>query len=117
MPNELQRRGLDTLKSLNQTRYNHMHDPEIASRIASYELAFRMQSAAPELIDLKSETSQTLDNYGVERPQHPQATGRGNVANAHLSFARNCLLARRMVERGVRFVTIIYEAWDSTQRP
>ncbi len=112
MPNELQRRGLDTLKSLNQTRYNHIHDPEIASRIASYELAFRMQSAAPELIDLKSETSQTLDNYGVERPQHPQATGRGNVANAHLSFARNCLLARRMVERGVRFVTIIYEAWD-----
>jgi uncharacterized protein (DUF1501 family) len=87
-------------------------DPEIASRIASYELAFRMQSAAPELIDVSGETAATLDAYGVDRPQHPQATGRGNVANAHRSFARNCLLARRMVERGVRFINIIYEAWD-----
>ncbi len=112
LPPELQRRGLDTLKTLNQQRYAEMGDPEIASRIASYELAFRMQSAAPELIDLNSESAATLDAYGVDRPQHPQATGRGNVANAHLSFARNCLLARRMVERGVRFVNIIYEAWD-----
>jgi uncharacterized protein (DUF1501 family) len=71
-----------------------------------------MQSAAPELIDLSGETSATQDAYGVARAQHPQATGRGHVANAHLSFARNCLLARRMVERGVRFVNIIYEAWD-----
>lgn len=112
MPPELQRRGLDTLRSLNETRYSQMHDPEIASRIASYELAFRMQTAAPELIDLKGESAATLDAYGVERPQHPQATGRGNVANAHQSFARNCLLARRMVERGVRFINIVYEAWD-----
>lgn len=108
----LQRRGLDTLRSLNESRLEAMGDPEIASRIASYELAFRMQSAAPELIDLKSESASTLDAYGVNRPQHPQATGRGNVANAHLSFARNCLLARRMVERGVRFINVIYEAWD-----
>ena len=112
LPPELQRRGLDALKSLNEGRLGEMHDPEIASRIASYELAFRMQSAAPELIDLGGETAATLGAYGVERPQHPQATGRGNVDNAHLSFARNCLLARRMVERGVRFVNIIYEAWD-----
>ncbi len=109
---QMQRRSLDTLKSLNESRYWQMCDPEIASRIASYELAFRMQSAAPELIDIKSESATTLSDYGVERAQHPEATGRGNVANAHLSFARNCLLARRMVERGVRFVNIIYEAWD-----
>lgn len=112
LPPELQRRGLDALKSLNEQHLAEMHDPEIASRIANYELAFRMQSAAPELIDLKSENASTLEAYGVDRKQHPQATGRGNVANAHLSFARNCLLARRMVERGVRFVNIIYEAWD-----
>lgn len=109
---EQQRRSLDTLKTLNESRFDEMGDPEIASRIASYELAFRMQSAAPELIDLNSETAATQEAYGVGRAQHPQATGRGNVANAHLSFARNCLLARRMVERGVRFVNIIYEAWD-----
>lgn len=112
LPPELQRRGLDTLKSLNEQRLQEMQDPEIASRIESYELAFRMQSAAPELIELGGETAATQDAYGVNRAQHPQATGRGNVANAHLSFARNCLLARRMVERGVRFVNIIYEAWD-----
>ena len=112
LPPELQRRGLDAMRSLNESRYSQVHDPEIASRIASYELAFRMQSSAPELIDLRGESAGTLSDYGVERPQHPQATGRGNVANAHLSFARNCLLSRRMVERGVRFVNIIYEAWD-----
>ena len=112
LPPELQRRGLDTLKSLNERRLDDMQDPEIASRIASYELAFRMQSAAPELIDLNGETATTQDAYGINRAQHPQATGRGHVNNAQLSFARNCLLARRMVERGVRFVNIIYEAWD-----
>lgn len=107
-----QRRGLDSLKSLNESRLAEIGDPEIASRIASYELAFRMQSAAPELIDLAGESEATLQSYGVGRAQHPQATGRGNVDNAQLSFSRNCLLARRMVERGVRFVNIIYEAWD-----
>lgn len=112
LPDELQRRGLDTLKALNESHFREMQDPEIASRIASYELAFRMQSAAPELIDLAGESASTLEQYGVGRPQHPQATGRGNVADAHLSFARNCLLARRMVERGVRFINVIYEAWD-----
>ncbi len=108
----LQRRGLDAVRALNESRLEAMGDPEIASRISSYELAFRMQSAAPELIDLKGESQSTLTAYGVDRAQHPKATGRGNVANAHISFARNCLLARRMVERGVRFVNIIYEAWD-----
>ena len=64
------------------------------------------------MIELSGETAATQEAYGVGRAQHPQATGRGNVADAHLSFARNCLLARRMVERGVRFVNVIYEAWD-----
>ncbi len=112
MSQDLQRRGLDSLKALNEERLAAKRDPEIASRIASYELAFRMQSAAPDLIDLSSESAATLAEYGVGRAQHPEATGRGNVAEAHLTFARNCLLARRMVERGVRFVNIIYEAWD-----
>ncbi len=112
MSEPVQRRSLDTLRALNENRLSDVGDREIASRISSYELAFRMQSAAPELIDLSSETQSTLDSFGVNRAQHPKATGRGNVANAHLSFARNCLLARRMVERGVRFVNIIYEAWD-----
>lgn len=112
LTNDVQRRGLDALKIINENRLAQTGDPEIASRIASYELAFRMQSAAPELIDLTGETAATQESYGISRPQHPQATGRGNVADAHLTFARNCLLARRMVERGVRFVNIIYEAWD-----
>ncbi|MFN5074216.1 MAG: DUF1501 domain-containing protein, partial [Planctomyces sp.] len=106
------RRTLDALQRLNQSRANEVQDPEIDSRIRNYELAFRMQSAAPELIDLSGESRSTLDAYGVDRAQHPQATGRGNVAEAHRTYARNCLLARRLVERGVRFVNIIYEAWD-----
>ena len=112
MPMELQRRGLDALRDMNQTRYDRMRDPEIASRIASYELAFRMQTAAPELIDLSSETQSTLDAYGVDR-EEPNAGGtRGRSGETHRSFARNCLLARRMVERGVRFVNIVYASWD-----
>lgn len=109
---ELQRRSLDAIRSLNQERFEQMQDPEINSRIESYELAFRMQSAAPELMDLSGESRSTLDAFGLDRAQHPKAAGRGNVANAHLTFPRNCLLARRLVERGVRFVNIIYEAWD-----
>jgi hypothetical protein len=109
---ELQRRSLDAIRSLNRERFEEMQDPEINSRIESYELAFRMQSAAPELMDLSGESRSTLDAYGLDRAQHPKAAGRGNVANAHLTFPRNCLLARRLVERGVRFVNIIYEAWD-----
>ena len=68
----LQRKGLDVLGRVNQARFEQMHDPEIASRIASYELAFRMQSAAPELIDLSHETQATLDAYGVDRKEPRQ---------------------------------------------
>src|SRR5262249_24867881 len=73
-------------------------DPEIATRINSFEMAFRMQTSAPELMDLSKETKQTLDMYGAE-PGRP-------------SFANSCLLARRLVERGVRFVQLFHEAWD-----
>ena len=111
LPMELQRRGLDTLREINSERLSVMQDPEIASRIASYELAFRMQSAAPELIDLSGETKQTLDSYGIGRKEELKA-GRGGPAGAWESFSRNCLLARRMVERGVRFINIIHASWD-----
>lgn len=91
----------DTLKSinrLNKMREDITGDPEIATRINSFEMAFRMQSSAPELMDLSKETKETLDLYGAV-PGKP-------------SFANNCLLARRLVERGVRFVQLYHEAWD-----
>lgn len=108
----LQRQGLDVLARVNQARYENIHDPEIASRIASYELAFRMQSAAPELIDLKGETQATLDMYGLDRKEPDVKAHRGGGPGQFRSFAANCLLARRMVERGVRFVNIIHASWD-----
>ncbi len=112
IPDPLQRAGLDVLRAANQQRYAEVHDPEIAARIASYELAYRMQSAAPELIDWSQETQSTLDAYGVDRPEPAGLGGRGKQGNTYQSFARNCLLARRMVERGVRFINIIYASWD-----
>jgi len=112
LPVELQRKGLDVLRNVNQEQFQQQQDPEIASRIASYELAFRMQSAAPELIDLASETKQTLEAYGVDRTKEPGGGGRGQFGATRSSFARNCLLARLMVERGVRFVNLMYASWD-----
>jgi uncharacterized protein DUF1501 len=97
---EVQRGELDALGKLNRLRYGQVRDPEIAARIAAYELAFRMQAAAPDLIDLSRESKQTLDAYGVGRP------GEGG------SFSTNCLLARRLVERGVRCVSIFHRNWD-----
>ena len=108
---DLQRSGLDALRDVNQARYELVRDPEIASRIASYELAFRMQMSAPDLIDLSDESHQTLDDYGVDR-KDPEGGGRGKQGETSKSFARNCLLARRMVERGVRFINIVYASWD-----
>ncbi len=92
---KLQRETLDLVRNLNRRD----SDPEIASRIASYELAFQLQTSAPELMDLKSESKETLAMYGCD-PDKP-------------SFARACLLARRMIERGVRFVNIYHEGWDA----
>jgi uncharacterized protein (DUF1501 family) len=108
---DLQRKTLSTIKNLNQRRYHEVHDPEITSRIASYELASRMQLAAPELMDLSTETQATLDAYGINR-REPEFKGRGAGKNTYQTFARNCLLARRMVERGVRFINIIFASWD-----
>jgi uncharacterized protein (DUF1501 family) len=111
LPPELQRLSLDALRQLNQSRFEKIHDPEIASRIASYELASRMQTAAPELIDLSKETAATKKAYGLNRSE-PKSGGRGQLGNTYQDFARNCLLARRLVERGVRFINIVYASWD-----
>src|SRR5204862_7381676 len=90
---------IDLVGTLNQQRLARDGDPEIATRLANYEMAFKLQTSAPELMDLKSETKETLDLYGCD-PDKP-------------SFARACLLARRMIERGVRFVNIYHEGWDA----
>jgi hypothetical protein len=94
-----QRDSLDLIGELNRRKLGTVGDPEIATRIAAYEMAFRLQSSAPELTDLESESKDTLDMYGCD-PDKP-------------SFARACLLARRMIERGVRFVNIYHEGWDA----
>jgi hypothetical protein len=94
----LQRDSLDVISKLNRRRLDITGDPEIATRINSFEMAFRMQSSAPELMDLNKEPKNILEMYGAE-PGKP-------------SFANNCLLARRLVERGVRFVQLYHEAWD-----
>ncbi len=112
LPADLQRLGLDAVRELNDTRYQTAQDPEIASRIASYELAFRMQSAAPDLIDLSKEDRKTLDMYGTEREDPKIKASRGGGPGQYQAFAKNCLLARRLVERGVRFVQINHASWD-----
>ena len=97
---DAQRASLDTLDRLNSLALDAVGDPEIAARIQSYEMAFRLQASAPELLDLSRESPRTLARYGIADPA------------AH-SYARNCLLARRMLERGVRFVQLFHEAWDT----
>lgn len=94
--------GLKALAQLNRIHQEETGDAEIAARIANYELAFRMQAAAPELCDLSRETASIHRAYGVDRTD----------AEEH-SFAKNCLLARRLVERGVRFVNIYFGDWDA----
>jgi hypothetical protein len=95
---ELQRDSLQSIRRLNEMRLRVTGDPEIATRISAFEMAFRMQKSAPELMDISKEPKEVLDLYGVE-PGKP-------------SYAYACLLARRMAERGVRFVQIFHEAWD-----
>jgi hypothetical protein len=94
----MQRRSLDALQQLNQEKLGVVGDPEIATRINSFEMAYRMQSSGPELMDLAKESKATLEMYGA--------------VPGESSFANNCLLARRLVERGVRFVQLFHEAWD-----
>ena len=95
---DTQRASLDTLERLNQRQFGEHGDPEIAARIQGYEMAYRLQNSAPDLMDLSKESKETLDLYGVD----PAKSG----------YARNCLLARRLIERGVRFVQLFHEAWD-----
>lgn len=109
---DMQAASLEAISRLNRERLDTALDPEIASRIAAYELAFRMQSAAPELIDLSRESAATLDAYGVTRPEPAKHNFRGGGPNVYRQFATNCLLARRLIERGVRFVTLIHASWD-----
>ena len=90
--------SLDAIRTLNQHRLAKMGDPEIATRTAAYEMAFRMQASAPDLMDISQEPKEVLDMYGAEPGKS--------------SFANNCLLARRLVERGVRYVQLFHEAWD-----
>ena len=94
-----QRASLDALNRLNEQALKQDANPDLAARIQSYEMAYRLQTSAPELMDLSQETKETLDSYGITSPKEA-------------NFARNCLLARRLIERGVRFVQLFHEAWD-----
>jgi uncharacterized protein (DUF1501 family) len=98
MSRAMRRTSLDALRDLNLAQADVLGDPETTTRIAQYELAFRMQMSVPEVMDISRETQQTLDNYGAE-------PGESSLAN-------NCLLARRMVEQGVRFVQVFDWGWD-----
>jgi hypothetical protein len=95
---EIQRDTFDSIRRLNEMRLGVMGDPETASRINSFEMAYRMQSSAPELMDIAREPQSVLEMYGAEPGK--------------ASYASSCLLARRLIERGVRFVQIFHEAWD-----
>ncbi len=95
---DLRRASLDAVRNLNQINYEQSGDPEILTRIESFEMAFRMQMSVPELTDFSTESAQTLALYGAEPGQS--------------SFANNCLLARRLIERGVRFVQLDHGGWD-----
>ncbi len=108
----MQARTIEAVRDLNGIRHTSIGDPEIASRIAAYELAFKMQSAAPELIDLTKEDKKTLDEYGLDRPEPEIKAARGGGKGQFRQFASNCLLARRLVERGVRFVSLFHASWD-----
>jgi len=94
----LQQESLETISALNRSRLDVVGDPEISTRIKSFEMAYRMQTSAPELMDISSEPSDVLEMYGAEPGK--------------ASYANNCLLARRLIERGVRFVELFHESWD-----
>jgi Protein of unknown function (DUF1501) len=93
------RRMLDDLAKLDQLNHREFGDPEILTRIAQYEMAYRMQSSVPELVDLSDEPDSVFDRYG------PESRRRG-------TYAANCLLARRLAERGVRFIQLFHRGWD-----
>jgi hypothetical protein len=98
MDDKVRRRLLNGVRDLNQLKLEAVGDPEINARIQSYEMAYRMQTSVPELMDLKKESKESLESYGAEPGKS--------------SFANNCVLARRLVERGVRFVQLYHRGWD-----
>jgi uncharacterized protein (DUF1501 family) len=95
---QMQRESLDALKDLNEHLLARVGDQEIAARVNAFEMAYRMQESAPELMDLSKESKATLELYGAEPGKN--------------TYANNCLLARRLIERGTRFVQLYHEAWD-----
>lgn len=99
VPEKTRRESLDLLKALNEEHLASNGDPEILTRIASYEMAYRMQSSVPELVDISKEPASVHELYGTQPGKK--------------SFANNCLLARRLVERGVRFVQLYHRGWDN----
>jgi hypothetical protein len=99
LSNDARRRWLDTLGELNRQRHSMVGDPEIEARIAQYEMACRMQTSVPELVDFASESESTFQLYGED-------------ARKPGTFAANCLLARRLAERGVRFIQLYHRGWD-----
>ena len=99
MSREIRREMLDELAVLNQRRFQEFGDPEILTRIAQYEMSYKMQASVPELTDLSNEEGHVLEMYGSDVQR------RG-------SFAYNCLMARRLAERGVRFVQLMHAGWD-----
>ena len=99
MDRENRRRMLDYLKQLHENQYDQTHDEEIQSRIAQYEMAYRMQMSVPETLDISKEPEHIFDLYGEEARQPG-------------TFAANCLLARKLVENGVRFVQLYHQGWD-----
>jgi hypothetical protein len=96
---DVRRKMLDDLAALNESRFDEVGDPEIKTRIAQYEMSYRMQTSVPELTDFSDEPQHVLDAYG------PDVTRKG-------SYAYNCLIARRLAERGVRFVQLMHAGWD-----
>ncbi len=109
---KMRHHGLSALSELNAMRGKTVGDSEIAARIENYELAARMQLAVPDLTDLSSETALTRSAYGVDRDEGGLKTQRGGSGDAPGIFSKNCLMARRLVERGVRFVAIHHASWD-----
>ncbi|MFO0808148.1 MAG: DUF1501 domain-containing protein [Gemmataceae bacterium] len=109
---DMQAKTIEAIRDLNGVRHAQIGDPEIQSRVAAYELAFKMQSAAPELIDLSGESKAAIEEYGLYREDDAVKASRGGGKGQFHQFALNCLLARRMIERGVRFVSLFHASWD-----
>jgi hypothetical protein len=116
MSRDLRRRTLDSLKRLNEIQQKTMRDPETETRIAQYELAFRMQASVPKVMDLTKEPQHVLDLYGARPGFRSESEGQDDPRSLYKgtdsTFANNCLLARRLVEQGVRFVQIYDWGWD-----